>query len=979
MTVDCFNIKIIDTFSDERSLILEQTQVSSPRLIYNGSEDKYAPLLTSELHFNILVKTSDHAVFLHLFTGSETRFKVQLVDSSDEDNEVVVWQGFLLPEQFNEPYKSQDYFVEFIATDGIGLLKEKYLSTNYYSDKKSIVEILNQGLRLTGLRQSIYLAPVVQNAGFIIDYNDLSVNTSSYIDGDDKMSVYDILVAILESIGCRLFTVNQIWYVVGISQFNDSSISAFRYDINELFEIADTQTVSITREVLKEPFFATPQITMLPPIKKVTVIWDRDLNENLIPEDVVTHYPLYYDTDVDDRTPKYWQNHTDESVLFYNWLIELDDGFDYNQLNVSSYYNGLIALKKQTNKTFGPSIFFNGTVTDVDSFDTNFANLDNSFFVYGSEDLERYATVNIEFFANKALGVTSEQLQDGIDDGDFDNQFYFTITRRDYKNQPDDEAVVYLSNFPTSLVPDGSFDFELSVKDNYLFGKLELEKLAITDDGWYNIKIYPLISNVLLGDYKVYNTLSFTLNIEDEKEMVVDRSIDYTTTYDLDVFHSDSQMNISERRFLFSDDLITSIENGTLLPAQYEVTPVSFSSVAGYNGPALWYYTITVVLEDQDYFNLKNGYSLYVKKTGSEDLVFIELGWYDLIDDASVGGKAIYQLDFVSVDNGEVYIEASDEIYIQLNAGITTTLNYPDHWLDKWKRYNADESISYLEALTRSISDLSYTSGFVFSGEYALLVNPLDIIDFSYNGNKEYLPLNLELNLDQNTTNITMVEMSKTVVDYSNTDAVVDLGDPSLVIEASAVAPSLFIYNWTIETNFDISGFAIASATITATQLDAAIDSGGVPTGLIKTGLLTTFNGVHSFVFPLPTATENGWYEVIVEQNGEQSNKEYVLVDPVVTPPTEYITLTKIDTGDLLNTTGEYSIAFTGFTPGVVTQSLQKIDAITQSPDGLPVTSVIGSPGSDQTITFTESGAYKVKVLADGNESNEIAWMVFII
>tara|TARA_R110001632_G_scaffold137804_2_gene253419 strand:+ start:9870 stop:12818 length:2949 start_codon:yes stop_codon:yes gene_type:complete len=982
MTVDCFNINIIDTFSNDRSLILEQTQVEAPRLIYNGTEEKYGNLFPSEMQFNILVKSNDEALFRHLFTGSESRYKVQLVDASDQDNHIIKWEGFLLPEQFSEPFKYSGFFVEFVATDGIGLLKSKILSNNFYSKKQSVIAILHQCLRLTSLNQPIVLAPSIQNAGFTIDYIDLCVDTSSYIDGEDRMSVYDILEAVLKSIGCRLFTFEGVWYVIGVSLLQEKTITAYKYAVDEIFTILPAEEVTITREVLIEPFFATPTITMLPPAKVVNSLWDMKLVEYLIPEDVVSHYPVNYATDVEDRTPKYWVNTTDESVLFFVWLLELDENFDYNQLNLSSYYNGLIAFKKDTTKTFGPSVFFNGTVTDITSFNTNYANLEDSFFVYGTEDLERYATVKIAFFSDNALGVTAENLEDAIENGDFNDQFYFAITRRDYRNQPDSEAEVYLSNFPTSLIPDGSFDFDLSVKNNYLHGVLELEKLAITKDGWYNIRLYPLIDHVSLGDYKVYTEVSFTLNLEDERTVLIDRSIDFTTAIDLETFHSDSQMNLSNRRFLFSDELITKIEDGTLLPSEYQVTTRFYNKVESYNGASLNLYIITVGLSDLDYNNLQNGYQLYVKHSGDTELTFIDAAWYSIVDDVSLGGKLIQQLDFVSVDNGEVFIAETDEVYVRLNADDTTTLNYPDHWLDKWRRLAVAESVSFQKALARTFIDINYTNSFVFSGDYALLTSPLDILSIKYDGQKNYIPLMIEMVLDKNRTNITVVESNAIVEDYVDDVVAVDpiTQDPLIVIESTAVAPGLFQYNWIIQTNYRIEGLLPVNATITAVQLTDSVGNNGVPTGFEKSAIVNRLDGGQTFTFPIITGVEKGWYKLQMVQGGVQSNLQYVEVDPVIAAPTEYITITQVATADIFNRIGKYTIAFTGFTPvGTVQQSLQKIDAITQSPIGLPVVTTISSPGAEQTITFTQSGTYKVTVLADSKISNEIAWLVFII
>ena len=103
------DIKIIDTHENNRALVIEDTQRASPKLIYNGSDDNLQHLMTTELRFNMLVRDSRNATFWHLFTGSETRYKV-VVEAEEKGNITTLFTGFLLPEQFEEPYDSGGFF-----------------------------------------------------------------------------------------------------------------------------------------------------------------------------------------------------------------------------------------------------------------------------------------------------------------------------------------------------------------------------------------------------------------------------------------------------------------------------------------------------------------------------------------------------------------------------------------------------------------------------------------------------------------------------------------------------------------------------------------------------------------------------------------------------------------------------------------------------------------------------------------------------
>ena len=78
-------IEIIDTLNPDKVLITEYTAAESPTFIVNGDEDKFSNLNTSELHFNMVVTSLEDGVFFHLFTGSEVRFKVLLLNFDDAD------------------------------------------------------------------------------------------------------------------------------------------------------------------------------------------------------------------------------------------------------------------------------------------------------------------------------------------------------------------------------------------------------------------------------------------------------------------------------------------------------------------------------------------------------------------------------------------------------------------------------------------------------------------------------------------------------------------------------------------------------------------------------------------------------------------------------------------------------------------------------------------------------------------------------
>jgi hypothetical protein len=53
---------------------------------------------------------------------------LKLLKNFDDDS---IWQGYILPDLYSEPYKQVNFFVNFTATDGLARLKGKYLTDDF--------------------------------------------------------------------------------------------------------------------------------------------------------------------------------------------------------------------------------------------------------------------------------------------------------------------------------------------------------------------------------------------------------------------------------------------------------------------------------------------------------------------------------------------------------------------------------------------------------------------------------------------------------------------------------------------------------------------------------------------------------------------------------------------------------------------------------------------------------------------------------
>jgi hypothetical protein len=833
MRVNSFNISIIDTVENTTSLTVESVAVDAPKLIYLGDDNKYNHLLTSELQFNFWVSENIDAKYFHLFTGSEKRFKVVLEDTSVLNFPKTIWSGYLLPEQFEEPYKHSGFFVNFTATDGIALLKSAEYFINPLKEKQSIMQVIANCLVQTGLELDIYFSPAIVNVGFNLDYLDLLVNTLSY--EDDKKSYYDVLVLCLQSIGCTLFLQDNVWYIIGLARFKDSSWVCRRYVYDDYLVLNFDSEVVVDRAVVDVVFEANPIISVAPPVKKVTTVWDAEKTKTLIPEGVVTHLPAGIDVDIDDRTVLYWGLETNKSILLNTWLLLLN--FDTLSIDFNSYYNGFKFYKKPVleDNASGPFVSINnlGAAISVSDLATNFIYLQDPFFIYGSEDLERFGMLEIAFetvlnTANLSPVVTSTELKNYFDlegvytsvvnDGSgyarvisdlhgletddyisilfgdykgvhkvtkvdvntfdievlftatsagkwflkpFYNVFHFAITRKSHEIGQQIDEEIYLSSFDAPGMPDGILSFDLSIKNNAISGEVNLEKIAFTEDGYYNIRLYPIVSHRMLPGNNIimYTTVNASLEVDDDRELVKTRSINFSTERSLDLFHSSSRDLRSDRSFLFSESLTASIAAGSTVAGQFLVSPISSVFKDVYSNNVLWYTTIKLELSESDVVKINAGYKLYVLKTGSTELIEV------ISDSYSITGNVINQVKFAG--NAGVFIEETDVVYLQLTSS-SEDLAYSGYWLDKWQRYDVAENISFDACINEIYHGLSDSYNFKISGVMIGLLAPTDIVAFSYKNSDKYYPTTIEIDLAKGKTTATIIETkNEKVIDYA--------------------------------------------------------------------------------------------------------------------------------------------------------------------------------------------------------------------
>lgn len=259
-----YYIDIIDTTSPLNKLVIEQASGGGIQLSWNGGDKKDGmSIVSSELSFDMLDKTARDAAFIAFFTGDEHRFKVKVLNYEDDS---VIWQGYILPDLYSEPYKNGNIFVNFVATDGLGRIKGKYLPEDYYSREKSLIDIYCQCLKLTGIELPLYFNPAIEN--FINkDWNTIFIDTATFADKDKKQNAYTILETLLKDTFCVCYQADNRWYIEGINTRHVRQVKYKIYGTDGVY----INTVDYSRALKQITALVTPQITIIPPYNEITI------------------------------------------------------------------------------------------------------------------------------------------------------------------------------------------------------------------------------------------------------------------------------------------------------------------------------------------------------------------------------------------------------------------------------------------------------------------------------------------------------------------------------------------------------------------------------------------------------------------------------------------------------------------------------------------------------------------------------------
>ena len=608
-----YYIDIIDTTSPLTKLVLEDASAAGIVLKWNGGDSKdEMAIVSSEFNFDMLTKTADDAAFIEFFSGDEHRFKVQVKNDADDS---IIWQGYILPDLYSEPYKNACFFVSFTATDGLGRLKGKYLPDEYYSREKSLIDIFCQCLKLTGIELDLYFNPAIEN--FVNkDWNTIYIDTATFLDKDKKQDAYRIFETLLKDTLCLCYQADNRWYIEGI---NTRQIRKVTYRIYNTSGVK-TGEVAYSRLLKMPTALVTPMVTVTPPYNEITITHKK----------TETSLPKTLSKEQNDG----WAMVTGVNGSIHSSAWMGNGGILPMTIAKSSSGNTEIKSKG--------SLPVNDPATFYDQDNTQFFSLKEKVYVYAGQK------VNFKFkFQINKFSFTFSQVPNPDNMDLWKNPFKYEIVLN---------GTVLFSNFNGQVLYYEDLVFESNGS-----AALDLQYVFV-EEGLLDIRIYQPFGKLNSNKIGSISVLEAEMNDLDYKDEEIQTNLingDFTVDKELELTYADDKSCVSlgfrlnklKEQTVFYNDIVAPVLYGLPFNGKnYSVVSLASANLIKEN-PFNVYRDGFLIPINNVIYNFKNGEEMVIETTvlyNSGSFVVRKYAVDDLIENRSYWTQwsdAIYKIE----------------------------------------------------------------------------------------------------------------------------------------------------------------------------------------------------------------------------------------------------------------------------------------------------------------------------------------------
>jgi len=346
------NYKVRILQKDYASAVTDLVMGGEPVIInYNGGENKFETIRGSECAISFYAKYNYQ--FTEIVKANKNDFKIEILK-----NGALYWSGYVIQDNYNEPFMPLPYLVTIRATDGLGDLKfldfKPSIGSLYLNKMTQIEAIL---ACLSRLRNGTQLVSSIDLYESRIDKNNASnealnrvfVNPFVYLKNDtDVNNCSEVLKSILEIYNAYIYYKEGTYFIERVNYKLQSNLIRRTYNIS--FDSASSTSNAVTTSNITSTIGRNSALrfvnndanfTYQTPFKSLTVNNECNVADELLLNSKFTEW--------DSGTPKFWVNNglsvaktgntRSDSILQINTRNDNDGSINANSPNLSFLVN----------------------------------------------------------------------------------------------------------------------------------------------------------------------------------------------------------------------------------------------------------------------------------------------------------------------------------------------------------------------------------------------------------------------------------------------------------------------------------------------------------------------------------------------------------------------------------------------------------------------------------------------------------------
>jgi len=722
---ECLFIVIRDTYeTGAPGISFEHAQRNAPALSYDAGDERVFQFYKSSLKFNMDVESGADAHFKELFTGDERRYLVELWG----ENNTKYWSGFLLPDQYSEPYSAGGFFVEFVATDGLQSLSGLFLPAEFYRGVKSVSQLIGACLELTGLNLEFSIASAIENRLSRQYWNLVQLNTVIFQD-EDKPSAYDILETLLKVMGCFVVQQDMRWYIVGINRTAESEILFADFSLNGEY----LGTRKVQRLIRNIGFEQAAQVVMQPPVKLATIDVKGAYDTELIDQKFVDQANVAWFTNLPSKKPLGWDDHGLEAQLFTDDFTGVLDN-NINEFIPSGtarptnapdeFKPNRVGFKNERPNTYNEAF---GKYIELPSFVyiSDFASGADVKIVVRMLFGQTHSPDKFDYYGDEFIQAFKFEIMSGL--------FPIISSFREVLGRPKVTFKIEASSSPSS--------------NTFIDYIIDLKNFVLPVNTRITMRLYGIQQTWTKGVFRYAQIKEASIKYRKERKLgeTITRPIKYTKKINEEltvVSNADHQVD--------STFFITS------RPPEPTEVKISYRTeyVDGREIYIISRYVVDLMLTHKDslYFRLRN--NLEDPKKLSPDAIVFDCKIFPFSTKPSYYFYTTDDTPFLPpslLGGGFYYYRLSYDPNEQ-----TENLQYLNKWFKQANDSGNDRSMQ--RALAETYLDLNSQPLYQLEGVGLNLYRPLDIVGFNFDGGKSFFPLRLNNRLNTGDCEITMVQ-----------------------------------------------------------------------------------------------------------------------------------------------------------------------------------------------------------------------------